>query len=74
MAQAAADPERAACLLGAAQRLRADLGAPVPRVDLPLVDAHTTALRAALGADAFAAAFAAGRTLRFEDAIALALS
>ena len=77
MAQAAerrADPARAARLLGAAQRLRALLGAPVPLVDRPLVEAHTASLRATLGEEAFGVALAAGSAFRFEEAIDFALS
>ena len=66
-------PERAARLLGAAEALREAIGAPLPPVDRPDHDDDDSATRAALGEAAFAAAWAAGRALTVEQAVAEAL-
>ncbi|MGW3324289.1 AfsR/SARP family transcriptional regulator [Streptomyces virginiae] len=64
---AAADPgDRAAAaaeLLGAAAELRESLGTPLPAAERQDVDRATARLRARLGDEAFATAFARGRTL-----------
>jgi len=66
--------ERVALLYGAATSLRTAIGAPLPSVDRTAHDHTITALRAALGDDAFAAAWAAGQALSLEHAIATALA
>ena len=55
------DAERAAALLGQAERLRAEAGAEIP-FQLDDVERARRAASAALGADAFAAAFERGRS------------
>jgi tetratricopeptide (TPR) repeat protein len=67
-------PQRAAQLGGAADALRASLGMPLAPA---LSASHAAALetmRAALGEEAFAVAWAEGRALTLEDAVALALT
>ncbi len=67
-------PEHAARLWGAAEREREALGAARPPEH---AEAHATevgAARAAAGASAFSAAWAAGRALQLEDAVAYVLS
>jgi hypothetical protein len=63
-------PERAARLFGATDVLRAALGLPVRPADRRRYDRDVSAVRAALGAETFAAAWAAGRALSLEQAIA----
>ncbi|MFE5556769.1 BTAD domain-containing putative transcriptional regulator [Streptomyces sp. NPDC056544] len=53
----------AAALLGTAAALRESLGTPLPPAERHDVDRATVRLRARLGDDAFATAFARGRTL-----------
>ena len=64
---------RTACLLGAAAALRAALGSPLMPDDQPRHDKSVAAARAALGADAFAAAWAAGQEMDWEQAADYAL-
>jgi predicted ATPase/transcriptional regulator with XRE-family HTH domain len=64
---------RAARLLGAAATLREHSGAPSATIEREETEAAVAAARAALGEKAWAAAFAAGRTLSLEAAIAEAL-
>jgi predicted ATPase/DNA-binding SARP family transcriptional activator len=66
-------PERAARLLGAGDRLRQ--GIKVPRAPIERADheRRLTAVRAALGEEAFAAAWAAGRVMSLDEATTLAL-
>jgi hypothetical protein len=66
-------PERAARLFGAAEGLREGIGAPLPRADRAKQDRSITAVRAALGEEAFAAAWAGGRAMSLEQAVAFAL-
>jgi predicted ATPase/Tfp pilus assembly protein PilF len=66
-------PERAARLFGAAEALREAIGAPLPPSDRTEHDRHVATARAALDEAAFAAAWAEGRALPLEQAIALAL-
>jgi tetratricopeptide (TPR) repeat protein len=66
-------PERAARLFGTADALRAALGAPLPPRERARREQAVAALRDALGEAAFAAAWAEGRALSLEDAVALAL-
>jgi predicted ATPase/transcriptional regulator with XRE-family HTH domain len=72
-AGAARHGERAARLLGAVAAVRATLGTPQPALERAETDAAVAPARAALGENAWAAAFAAGRALPLEQAIAEAL-
>jgi hypothetical protein len=63
-------PERAARLFGATDVLRAALGLPVRPADRRRYDRAVRAVHAALGDATFAAAWAAGRALSLEHAIA----
>jgi predicted ATPase/transcriptional regulator with XRE-family HTH domain len=67
-------PRRAARLGGAAAAQRAAIGAPMPPADRRAYDGITMAARTALGAEAFAEAWAAGRTLPLEQVVAEALA
>lgn len=73
LALAVGDADSAARLLGAASALRARIGAPLLPREVLVHDADVAAVRAALGAAAFEAAWAAGATLSPEAAIALVL-
>jgi ATP/maltotriose-dependent transcriptional regulator MalT len=66
-------PERAARLFGAAQALREAIGAPLPPTDQARYDHSVAAARARLREDAFAAAWAEGRAMAQEQAVAYAL-
>jgi hypothetical protein len=68
-----AQTERAAHLLGAAAALRERVGASPPRRLHALIERAAAPARAALGEERWAAAFAAGRALSLEEAIAEAL-
>jgi tetratricopeptide (TPR) repeat protein len=65
--------ERAARLFGAAEALREAIGSPLAPVDRAEYDRSLAAARAALGEEGFAAAWAAGRALSLEAAMAFAL-
>ncbi|WP_246631911.1 ATP-binding protein [Pseudonocardia nigra] len=65
----AGEHERAARLLGAASAAREAVGAPLPAAERGDVDRIATAARAALGEEAFAAAFAAGAASPLEDVV-----
>jgi predicted ATPase len=65
--------ERAARLLGAGTALREALGMVLGAFDRADIEAAVAPARAALGEEAWAAAFAAGRALTLEEAIAEAL-
>jgi predicted ATPase/DNA-binding XRE family transcriptional regulator len=67
-------PLDAARLLGAAAALRQALGAPLPQAERPDYERTLTAVRAAAGAAAFAAAWDAGRTTPIDQAISEALN
>jgi hypothetical protein len=67
-------PERAARLLGAADALRDAIGAPLPPVYRAAHEHDMATARTALGDAAFAAAWAAGRALALEQAVAEALA
>jgi non-specific serine/threonine protein kinase len=67
-------PERAARLGGAAEALREALGAPLWPEQRAGHDQAMRAMRAALGEEAFAAGWAAGRVLPLEEAIDIALT
>jgi hypothetical protein len=60
-------------LWGAGQALREAIGAPLPPNEHPEYERMVAAARARLGEDAFAAAWARGRTISLEQAIAFAL-
>jgi tetratricopeptide (TPR) repeat protein len=65
---------RAACLWGATERLRTEIGYPLPPYDRPRYDRRVAAARAMLGDDAaFDRAWQEGRALAMEQAIELAL-
>jgi predicted ATPase/DNA-binding SARP family transcriptional activator len=61
LAAEASDGERAARLLGHAERLRGEAGAPVPSFQRQDIDQAREALEAALGHEAFLVAFELGR-------------
>jgi predicted ATPase len=67
------DAERAARLWGAAEALRERLGAPLPPNERAEYEREVAAVRQALGAEGFAVAWAAGRSLTEEQAGAYAL-
>jgi predicted ATPase/DNA-binding XRE family transcriptional regulator len=64
---------RAATLYGAAAAVRESIGAPLPPAEQGIYERTVATLRAALGEEAFAAAWAAGRALPPTEAIALAV-
>jgi tetratricopeptide (TPR) repeat protein len=66
-------PARAARLFGAAEALRETIGAPLPPINRADYERDVAAARAQLHEDAFAAAWAAGRAMTLEQAIAEAL-
>jgi hypothetical protein len=68
------DVDRAARLLGAAEAMRERLGATVPGLLRKEHDARVAQTRQALGEDAFAAAWAQGRMMSADEAIAYALA
>ena len=68
------DSQRAARIWGAAERLREEIGSPVPPNERPRHEARVTAARAVLPDDAsFDGAWQDGRILTLEQAIELAL-
>jgi len=67
-------PLQAARLGGAAEKLREALGQPLTPAERGDHDRAVAATRAALGEAAFAAAWAEGRVLPLEEAVALALA
>src|SRR5262249_54302749 len=69
---AEAYPERAARLFGAAEGLRAAMGALLPPADRAEHDRSVATARTALGEEAFAAAWAEGRALTLEAVIRVA--
>ncbi len=69
----AGDAVRAARLLGASAALRDAIGAPQPPTERADIESTLQPARAALAADGWAAAFAAGRALSLERAIQEAL-
>ncbi len=73
VAIAQAQPARAARLFGAAEGLREAMGAPLPPADRAEHERSVAAVRAALGEDAFAVAWAEGRAMSLEQAVANAL-
>jgi predicted ATPase/DNA-binding CsgD family transcriptional regulator/DNA-binding XRE family transcriptional regulator len=73
VAGVAGDPEQAARLLGAAEALLERHGVAVYPTELPRLERASAPARARLSETSFAAAWAAGRTLPVEQAIAEAL-
>jgi predicted ATPase/DNA-binding XRE family transcriptional regulator len=73
VAAAEGQPSRAARLFGAAQRLHEASGTPVYFVNRTAYDRTVADARAALGEEAFATAWAEGRAMELDDAVALAL-
>jgi hypothetical protein len=67
-------PMRAACWLGAAEALRATLGAPLPPVDRPERDRTVATLRAVLGEAGFARAWSDGQRTPLGQVITEALA
>jgi tetratricopeptide (TPR) repeat protein len=65
--------EKAARLFGAAEELRRTLRSPVLQEERELYDREVADLRAALGEGGFAAAWAEGRAMTLEHAVAEAL-
>ena len=60
-------------LFGAAERLREELLAPIPRSEQARYESGVNIARSALSAEEFAQAWAAGRSLALDDAIAEAM-
>ena len=71
-ALAATDAKSAARLLGKSDEVREETGEPRPPVDVSYEQAAAAAVDA-LGEERFDAAYAAGRALSLDDAVALAL-
>ncbi|MDP9355507.1 MAG: tetratricopeptide repeat protein, partial [Chloroflexota bacterium] len=74
VAAAQGDPERAARLFGAAAALREAIGTPLPPSERAGHERTLVEARRCLGDDAFAAAWATGRSLPLEEARAEALA
>jgi len=74
LAVAQGQSERAARLFGAAEGLRAAMGAPLPTADREEHDRSVAAVRTALGEEAFAAAWAEGRAMSLDEGVAFALA
>lgn len=73
LAVALKQPERAARLWGAAAALREEVGAPLSISEREEYDRETAVARESLGEEAFTAAWAAGRAMTLEQAIACVL-
>ncbi|MBC7228133.1 MAG: tetratricopeptide repeat protein [Thermoflexales bacterium] len=73
LALAEGEPERAAYLLGAAERLGESIGTALAPAEQSEHESNLAAARAALGDAAFAAAWAAGQAMTLEETIACAL-
>jgi predicted ATPase/class 3 adenylate cyclase len=74
VAGAQSRPKRATRLFGLAEALRDELGLHLDRIDRPDYDRSLAATRALLDEATFAVAWAEGRTMTLEQAIAYALS
>jgi hypothetical protein len=72
LAWAKSQPSRAARLFGAAEALREAISFPLPPVDRADYEA-VPSIKASLGQETFAAAWAAGRATSLEDAVAFTL-
>jgi predicted ATPase/class 3 adenylate cyclase len=66
-------PEAGARLYGASERLREELGAPIPPSERGHYEAGLTMTRSVIGDEAYDRAWAAGRALSLDDAVAEAL-
>jgi predicted ATPase/class 3 adenylate cyclase/Tfp pilus assembly protein PilF len=73
VAAAAGDAERAARLFGAAEALRQAIGAPIHPAESALYEGSIEVIRSRLGRQAFEAAWAEGRAMPPEEAMAMAL-
>jgi len=73
LAAAQTQPERALLLAGAAAALRETIGAPLSPAERPRLERHLETAHQALDEEASAKAFAAGRAMTLEQAIAYAL-
>jgi non-specific serine/threonine protein kinase len=73
LASAQEQPEQAARLWGAAERLREEIGAPLPPNEREEYDHKVSEARAALGEEAFTAAWTEGRAMSWEHAVYYAL-
>ena len=60
----------AAKLWGAAEALREAIGAPIPPLERPTYECAVTAIRTQLGEETFAAAWALGRSMTPDQALA----
>src|SRR5262249_21298155 len=67
-----AHPERAACLFGAAAALQEAIGARLHSADLAEYNDNVALVQSQLAREAFAAAWAAGRALTLDQALAYA--
>ena len=65
--------ERATRLLGAAEALREEVGAPLPPADRARYERSVAAVRAGLDEETFESAWAQGRAMPLEQAVAYAL-
>lgn len=72
LAVKAGEVEKAARLWGAAQAIYDATGFRLEKVDQELNDSYMTEARAAIGDEAFEAAFREGQTMRLKNALALA--
>ncbi|MCC6447012.1 MAG: winged helix-turn-helix domain-containing protein [Armatimonadetes bacterium] len=67
-------PERAACLYGFAETIRLSMSVILPPVERPDYEYRVAALRSALSEEEFSSAWARGKAMSIEEAIAYALS
>jgi non-specific serine/threonine protein kinase len=74
VAAAVARPDRAARLWGAAERLRDEIGGPLPQNERSRYEQRVAAACAALGAECFDRAWQEGRAMTWEQAVEYALS
>ena len=74
LAMAKESPGRAAQLWGAAERLREEIGVPIPPFNRVNYENALSATRAALGDDSFERAWREGREMTLENAVKYALS
>jgi predicted ATPase len=68
------EPDRAARLWGASERIREELGEPGPTALSDGCEEHLRVTRNAMGEEAFASAWATGRSMSFEQAMQCALA
>ncbi len=64
------EPARAACLWGAAETLRTELGAFIPHAEYVSYERSMSTVRAQLSEDVFSSAWAEGRAMSLEQALA----